>query len=303
MPRKSSPTEPLAASPLPTATLPTNASTPRGRPSWSGLLRFSLVTVPVKAYPATSSSDAIHFHQLHADCGQRITYEKRCPLHGAVEASQIVKGYQYASGQYVILQAEEWESLRSARDKALSLERFVDPGEIDPVIFSGRCLYLLPESSPAQRPYLLLAQALRARHRWAVGRVVLSGHRHTVVVRPFGRLLAMDVLHEPSLVRSSAGLEAELQQVAACPEERQLAEMLIQSASGPLDWQPFRDDTPDKLAALVAAKVAGQQVVSSVEEPLPVLPLLEALKQSVARTQSASATAEPAGPAKRRRSA
>jgi DNA end-binding protein Ku len=304
MPRKSSHTEPVAASPPATATLPTNASTPRGRPSWSGILRLSLVTVPVKAYPATSSSDAIHFHQLHADCGQRITYEKRCPLHGAVEASQIVKGYQYASGQYVILQAEELESLRSARDQALSLERFVDPGEIDPVVFSGRCLYLLPESGPAQRPYLLLAQVMRARHRWGLGRVVLSGHRHAVVLRPWGRLLAMDVLHEPSLVRSAAWLEAELQQVDASPEELQLAEMLIHSASGPLDWQPFRDDTPDKLAALVAAKVAGQQVISPVEEPFSVLPLLDALKQSVARTQSASATAEPAGPAaKRRRSA
>lgn len=303
MPRKSSQTEPVAASPPPATALPTSGSTPRGRPSWSGILRLSLVAVPVKAYPATSSGDAIHFNQLHADCGQRIAYEKRCPLHGAVEACEIVKGYQYASGQYVILQAEELESLRSARDKALSLERFVDPGEIDPVVFSGRCLYLLPESGPAQRPYLLLAQVMRARNRWGLGRMVMSGHRHAVVLRPLGRLLAMDVLHEPSRVRSAAWLEAELQQVDANPEELQLAEMLIHSASGPLDWQQFRDDTPDKLAALVAAKVAGQQVISPIEEPVPVLSLLDALKQSVARTQSASATAEPAAPAKRRRSA
>ena len=103
--------------------------------------------------------------------------------------------------------------------------------------------------------------------------------------------------------RAAAWLEAELQQVDASPEELQLAEMLIHSASGPFDWPQFRDDTSDKLAALVAAKVAGQQIISPVEEPLLVLPLLDALKQSVARTQSASATDEPAGPAKRRRSA
>ena len=305
MSRKSSHAEPVAAAPPSTMPLPVSRSAPRGRASWSGILRLSLVAVPVKAYPATSSTDAIHFNQLHADCGQRIAYEKRCPVHGAVDANEIVKGYQYASGQYVIVEAEELESLRSARDKALSLERFVDPGEIDPVVFSGRCLYLLPESGPAQRPYLLLAQAMRARHRWAVGRVVMSGHRHTVVVRPLGRLLAMDVLHEPSLVRSAVWLEAELQQVDASSEELQLAEMLINSASGPIDWQQFRDDTPDKLAALVAAKVAGRQVIAAVEEPVQVIQLLDALKESVARTQSAAATAQPgvAGAARRRRSA
>ena len=98
MPRKSSPTEPVTASPPPTATLTASGSLPRGRPSWSGLLRLSLVAVPVKAYPATSSSDAIHFHQLHADCGQRITYEKRCPLHGVVEA--YVKRSRGGAGAY-----------------------------------------------------------------------------------------------------------------------------------------------------------------------------------------------------------
>ena len=97
MPRKSSKTAAAAAPPA-VAALPATAAAPRGRASWSGLLRLSLVAVPVKAYPATSSSDGVHFNQLHADCGQRIAYEKRCPVHGAVEAAEIVKGYPYASG-------------------------------------------------------------------------------------------------------------------------------------------------------------------------------------------------------------
>lgn len=293
MPRKSSKAAPAIESAPVTVSLPATASAPRGRASWSGILRLSLVAVPVKAYPATSSSDSIHFNQLHADCGQRIAYEKRCPVHGAVEAAEIVKGYQYASGQYVIIDAEELESLRSARDKALSLERFVDAREIDPVVFSGRCLYLLPDSGPAHRPYLLLAHAMRAQNRWAVGRVVMSGHRHAVVVRPLGRLLVMDVLHDPGLVRSTAWLEAELQQLDASSEELQLADMLIGSASGTLDWQQFRDDTPDKLAALVEAKVAGKEVLAPTEEPVQVFQLLDALKQSVAQAQSAAAIAKP----------
>lgn len=307
MPRKVSKTAvavefaPVAVSPPTTPSLPGNSSAPRGRASWSGMLRLSLVAVPVKAYPATSSSDTIHFNQLHADCGERITYEKRCPVHGTVDAAEIVKGYQYATGQYVIIEAEELESLRSAREKALSLERFVDAREIDPIIFSGRCLYLLPESGPAHRPYLLLAQAMRSRNRWGIGRVAMSGHRHAVIVRPLGRLLVMDVLHDPGLLRSPAWLEAELQQLDASPEELQLAAMLIDSSSGAVDWQHFRDDTPDRLAALVAAKVAGQEVVAPTEEPVQVIQLLDALKQSVAQAQGATGTVKTDGNAPRRR--
>src|SRR6476646_771535 len=98
-----------AVSVPPTATA---APAPRGRPSWSGLLQLSLVTVPVKAYPAVSTSDARHFHQLHADCGQRIRYEKRCPIHGPVEAAAIAKGYPYAPDQYVVVEADELDKLR-----------------------------------------------------------------------------------------------------------------------------------------------------------------------------------------------
>ena len=187
---------------------------------------------------------------------------------------------------YVVIEAEELEALRSARDKALSLDRFIDPGEIDPVVFAGRCLYLMPESGPAHRPYLLLAQAMRARHKWALGRVVMSGHRHTVVLRPRDRLLVMDVLHDPGLVRSAAWLEAELHPIDASPEELQLAGTLIDSAAGAVDWRQYRDDTPDKLAALVEAKVAGRELVAPVDEPVEVINLLDALKRSVARARS-----------------
>lgn len=282
MPRKSHNNAAVLA---PIAAAPAIASAPRGRASWSGLLRLSLVTVPVKAYPAVSSSETTHFNQLHADCGQRIAYEKRCPIHGRVENAEIVKGYQYAPGQYVVIDAEELESLRSTKDKALSLERFVDASELDPVAFSGRCLYLLPDNPAAQRPYLLLAQAMRERSKWAVGRVAMSGHRQVVVVRPHGRMLAMDVLHDPGQLRSSQWLEAELHPLETSPEELQLAGMLIDAASGAVDWTQYRDDTSEKLGALVEARVAGRDVAVPADEPVQVLKLLDALKQSVAEAQ------------------
>src|SRR5689334_20352480 len=87
---------------------------PRGRPSWCGLLRLSLVGVPVKAYPAASSSTT-HFNQLHAGCGQRIQHQKRCPVHGPVESATIVRGFQYAPSQYLTIDDDELEKIRPAK--------------------------------------------------------------------------------------------------------------------------------------------------------------------------------------------
>src|SRR5258708_7329820 len=89
---------------------------------------------------------------LHAGCGQRIRYEKHCPLHGKVEAGAIASGYAYARDQYLVLDEAELDKVRPATDKALSLEYFLDPADVDPVLFSGRSLYLLPDGPAAARP-------------------------------------------------------------------------------------------------------------------------------------------------------
>jgi DNA end-binding protein Ku len=243
---------------------------------------LSLVVVPVKAYPAVSTTETISFNQLHADCGQRIQYQKVCPLHGKLEAEAIVRGYQYAPDQYVVVQAAELDNLRPAKDQGLVLEQCVDAGQIEPTLFSGRSLYLVPEGLPAQRPYLLLHQALHSRGKVALGRIVLSGHRHLALVRPTQRLLALHLLHDPTQVRSGSTLEASLRDGAASQEEQQLAAMLIDSTTAAIDWSKYRDDTAEKLSELIEAKIAGRQWVAPAEEPVQVLQLLDALKQSVA---------------------
>ena len=261
-----------------------NAATaaPLGRASWSGFLRLSLVVVPVKAYPAVSTTETISFNQLHADCGQRIQYQKLCPQHGKVEAEAIVRGYQYAPDQYVVVETAELDNLRPAKDQGLVLEQCLDAGQIEPTLFSGRSLYLVPEGLPAQRPYLLLHQALHGCGKVALGRIVLSGHRHVALVRPTQRLLALHLLHDPTQVRSGSTLEASLRDGAPSQEEQQLAAMLIDSTTAAIDWSKYRDDTAEKLAALIEAKIAGHQWVAPAEEPVQVLQLLDALKQSVA---------------------
>jgi DNA end-binding protein Ku len=258
----------------------------RGRASWSGLLRLSLVAVPVKAYPAVATSEAIHLHQLHRACGQRIRYQKHCPLHGQVEADQIVKGCEYAPDQYALVEPEELENIRPEKDKALTLEQFIDPDQFDPSRLSGRTMYLLPDGPAAHRPYRVLAQTCAERGRWGLGRVVMSGHRYGVVVRPTAQLLSLHFLHEPDQVRASATFASQLRADTSSPEELRLAAMLIDAATGPVDWNTYRDDTAVQLERIVEAKIAGRAVTTAKpDEPVPVIELLAALKASVAATQ------------------
>ena len=268
------------------------APPPRGRPSWSGLIRLSLVSVPVKAYPAVSSTSASHFHLLHAGCGQRITYGKNCPLHGALDGDAIVRGYEYAADQFVVVEPQELEQLRPARDKALMLEQFLPVQEVAPTFFAGRSLYVLPDGPAAQHPYGVLVEAFQQAGQAALGRVVLSNQRQLVLVRPCGRLLVLDVLHYPAQVRSAASWEADLPPSDATDTERALARQLIALASGPVDWGRYRDTSAEELAALIEAKRAQQPPPAVAEEPV-VLRLLDALQQSVAAARQDTQSAEP----------
>ncbi len=153
----------------------------------------------------------------------------------------------------------------------------------------GWTLYLVPDGLPAQGPYLVLQAALQSQGKAALGRITLSGHRHVALVRPTGRLLSMHLLHDPAKVRSFAALESGLREGAVSPEQERLATMLLDSITGTVDWDRYRDDTAEKLSALIEAKIAGQPCIAPAEEPVQVLQLLDALKQSVAEATGKAA--------------
>ena len=282
---------------LPSVTPLTGSASGRGRASWSGLLQLSLVTIPVKAYPAASTSQQIHFNQLHAGCGQRIRYEKHCPVHGKVEAGAIVSGYAYAPEQYVVIDQAELEPLRPPQERALCLERFVDPQQLDPALFSGRTLYLMPDGLAAQHAYAVLTQVLGQRRKWAVGRVVLGGHRVLALVRPIGHLLALHVLHFPEQLRSADALPPLFRTDTASPEEQHLAGLLIDAACQPIPWSDYRDDSAEQLRTLIQAKLEGRTLAAPVAEEIPILQLVDALKRSVAQALHEPSSKNPGHPA------
>src|SRR5262249_44438723 len=145
------------------------------RSSWKGFLKLSLVSVPVKAYTATASGGEIHLNQLHAECHSRIQYKKVCPIHGEVKGDEIVSGYEYSKGQYVIVDPDELNKLRTEDEKAIKIDTFVAPGTLDPVYYSGKGYYLVPDGPVGEKPYALLHQAMVEENRHAVAQIVLHG--------------------------------------------------------------------------------------------------------------------------------
>jgi DNA end-binding protein Ku len=216
---------------------------------------------------------------MHAACGQRLGYAKHCPVHGPVDSAAIVKGYEYGPGRHVLAQPDELEVLRPIQDKALRLERFLAPAQLDPLLYAGRSLYLVPDGPAAELGYGVLRLALAQRQRWALGRMVLGGHRQVVVVPPADTALVVHVLHYPEQVRVCPQSVAPLAHEPT--EELRLAGMLIGAASGQVDWRAYPDQAAQEFKALLEAKLAGQ----AQETPAPprtLLPLLEALQQSLA---------------------
>jgi DNA end-binding protein Ku len=256
------------------------------RPSWKGYLRLSLVSVPIEAYTAAQSGGGdVHLNQLHAECGSRVRYVKTCPIHGEISNDEIVSGYEYAKGKYVVVDKSEREAARSKSDKAIEIEKFVPPTTIDPMFYSGRDYYLIPEGAAGQKPYLLLYRAMADEERYGVGQVALGGRDQLVVVRPHDGLLMMSILYFPSQVRLPQEFESLVPDMPLSKDELRLGRTLIQATSDEkLILDEYHDTYTSKLRDVIEAKVEGREVVAAPEEDeAPVINLMDALRQSVKR--------------------
>jgi len=258
------------------------------RSSWKGYLRLSLVSVPVKAYTATTTGGGeIHLNQIHADCHSRIKYQKTCPQHGEVSNDAIVSGYEFAKGQFVVIDPDELDKLRSESDKAIQIDAFIAPDALDPIYFNGRTYYLVPDGPVGQKPYVLLHEGMKELKRYAVAQVVLHGKEQVVLLRPVGKLIAMTMLDYESQIVKPATFEPEVPDQQLVPAELDLVKTLVQAQTPKhFDFAKYKDVYTEKLTKLIEAKVAGKEIVTPpAQEEAHVINLMEALKQSVARAQ------------------
>lgn len=271
------------------------------RTSWKGFLKLSLISVPVKAFTANDTSGEVHLNQLHKDCNSRVKYQKVCPEHGELKSESIVSGYEHAKDQYVVVDPDELDKLRTKTDRAVSIDGFVPQSAVDGMYFAGKAHYLLPDGVAGARPYALLRDGMKDNGVCAIAQVVMTGREQLVLVRPHGKLLVMTGLHYPARVRKATDFESEVEDISFKKEEVALTNTLIAASKiEQFDLDSYQDQYVTKLKKLIELKVDGKEVVQAPDHEEPkILNLMDALKKSVAEAQArlAGGTGEPAEPA------
>src|SRR5881397_2580205 len=258
------------------------------RTTWNGSLSFGLVSIPVGLAPATkpaARSSDVSFRLLHRECGTPIRQKRWCPVHDReVGPDEIVKGWEVAKGEFIIIEDADLEAIQLADDsRAIEITRFVPLDHVDPVYFD-RTYYLAPANTPAQRrPYVLLLEALKDTGMAAVGRFVLRGNETFCLVRPRGEALALETLFLAEDVRSQAEIEESVGETQVKEAELDLARQVIDSLVADFDPRELESVYRGNLRSLLEAKLAGQEITKPepVEEDAPVIDLMEALRASV----------------------
>ena len=258
------------------------------RSTWKGYLKINLVSVPVKAYTANASGGGeVRLNQLHKECNSRINYKKTCPIHGEISNDQIVSGFEYSKGQYVIVDPDELDKLRTEDEKSINIQTFIAEDAVDPIYFSGKSYYLVPDGPVGQKAYSVVQQAMVDEKRYGVATVVFHGRDQLVLIRPYEGLLTMEVLAYENQVTKPSAFTEEAPKSEIIPEELKLAKTLIAASTvKKFDLSGYKDHYTEKLTQLVEAKIAGKEIVAPpVHEGPQVINLMEALKQSVAQTK------------------
>ena len=251
------------------------------RPTWKGYLKISLVNIPIKVFPATDAGATLSFNQLHAECQTRIQQKRWCPsCQREVPNTDIVKGFEFEKGRYVVVGDEDIEKVRVESTRVISLEKFTDDTAIDP-IYLERPYYLAPDGPVAREAFAVIREGMKGKA--GIGKVALYGREYLVKVQPREQGLVMYTLRHANEIRSMEAIE-ELTDMPGTvkPEEVKLAKQVMGTFAGDVDLQEYRDDYQVGLREIIDAKIDGREIVAQeVEAPPKVVNLMEALRKSL----------------------
>jgi DNA end-binding protein Ku len=259
------------------------------RTSWNGSLSFGLVSIPVGLAPATKPAarqSDVSFRLLHREDATPIKQKRWCPAHDReVTQDEIVRGYEVAKGQFIVVEDADLEALERVDDsRSIEIRQFVPEDSVDPIYFD-RHYYLVPAANAAQqRPYVLLLEAMRQTNTAAIGRFVRSGRESLCLVRSRGDALVLETLFVSEDVFSQAEIAEAVEGVEVKDTELALAQQIIDSLAGDFEPSELTSDYRRDLRALLEAKLRGEEIAvpEAEEEVAPVVDLMAALKASVA---------------------
>jgi DNA end-binding protein Ku len=255
------------------------------RASWKGYLKLSLVSCPVRLYPATSTSERITFNQLHKKTHNRINMKPVDPELGLVERSDLVKGYAYEDKQYVIIEDSDLESVRIESNHTMNIEAFVDEDSVD-IIYQDSPYYLAPDGAMAEETFVVLREAMRKSGKLAIARLVLSSRERVITIGPRENGMFVCTLRNPNEVRSTAEYFNTIPAGNPDPEMLQLAEALIQQKQTEFDPKNYEDRYEVALMNMIKEKLKGHKpIVAAAPERGNVINLMDALKASLSQAK------------------
>jgi DNA end-binding protein Ku len=253
------------------------------RASWKGYLKLSLVSCPVRLYPATSASERIAFNQLHKKTHNRINMKPVDPELGLVERSDLVKGYEYEDKQYIIIDDADLDAVRIESNHTMNIEAFVDEGEVD-VIYQDSPYYLAPDGAMAEETFAVLREAMRKSGKLAIARLVLSSRERVVTIGARENGMFVCTLRNPNEVRSTAEYFGNIPAGKPDPEMLQLAEALIKQKETTFDPKNYEDRYEVALMAMIREKLKGHKpIIAAAPERGNVINLMDALKASLSQ--------------------
>lgn len=269
------------------------------RAYWQGQIRLALVSIAVEVYSATRSGAKISFRQIHEPSGKPIKYEKVVPGIGAVDTDNILKGFEYEKGSYVLLQPEEVDAVKLESKKTLELTQFVDAHEID-VLYFETPYYVVPADDLAEEAFVVLREALKRTGKVGLGQITLRGREYVVSLKPCGRGMVLETLRYADEVNKAASYFRDIGDIEPDEELLQLAETLISKKTAPFNPEVFHDRYVDALKDLVARKLKakGGKVTPEEEPARPsganIIDLMAALKKSIEKPEGPASAKAPA---------
>ena len=257
------------------------------RSYWQGQIRLALVSIPVEIYSATRSGATIAFHQIHEPSGKRVKYEKVVQGIGPVDRDEILKGYEYKKGNYVLLDEKEIEAVKLESKKTLELTQFVDADSIDPIYFD-KPYYVVPADDLAEEAFVVVREALWRSKKVGIGQLAMRGREYVVSLKPCGRGMVLETLRYDDELNKAASYFRTIGDAKPDEDLLDLASTLIEKKSGEFDAGDFHNRYVDALKELIEKKIKnkGARIETEEAEEKPahgsnVIDLMAALKKSL----------------------
>ncbi|MDS1030808.1 Ku protein [Bacillota bacterium LX-D] len=250
------------------------------RAMWKGSISFGLVSIPIKMYAATEKKN-ISFRQLHKECGTPIHYEKVCPVcNRKIEEDEIVKGYEYEKGKFVVINEKDLESIPDETTRTIDIIDFVDLPEIDPIYYDRS--YLLGPEDISQKAYILLRMAMQQAGKIAIAKVAIRSKQSLACLRPYANdYIMMETMFFPNEIREAKEIPLNVD-IKIHDNEIKMAVQLIQSLAASFEPEKYTDEYREALLNIIKAKITGQEITIPQANKEKVVDLMEALKASLA---------------------